>query len=184
MLDALGMVQPGRVQLSNLRYDGRPMVPGHKYQERAFAYEFYHQLRLLQEAGRADLQGFTQQGEVSKTYQGVPYAPDLLVHVPGDRGNLAAFEFKLATNLDLGNDLFKLQHLKADYGYINAFMVILGSTQEAERWMKKARGFVSSTGEEIDFIIYNPEGQDRASLVATLRVNVRYRRSSRRREPT
>jgi len=176
VLEALRNVEPTKVQLSRATYDGRPAVTGPKYQERTFAYEFYHQLRLLQESGREDLQGITQQAEVSKRYQGIPYSPDLLLHVPGQTANLAAFEFKLATNLDLNDDLFKLQHLKADYGYRNAFMIVLGGRRAADRWLEKARGFQSSNGEEIDFIIYGPQEEERVCHAGRIRVDVPRRR--------
>lgn len=176
MLEALHNVEPTEVQLSRATYDGRPAETGPKYQERIFAYEFYHQLRLLQEPGREELQGITQQAEVSKRYQGIPYAPDLLLHVPGQKVNLTAFEFKLATNLDLDDDLFKLQHLKADYGYRNAYMIVLGGRQAADRWLRMARGFQSSNGEEIDFIIYGPQEEEGVRHAGRIRVDVPRRR--------
>jgi hypothetical protein len=159
--EALTNVDPSTIRLSPLRYDERPHLRSPKFQERTFAYEFYHQLRKLQEAGREELQGMTQQGEVSKQYQGVPFVPDLLLHVPGEQGNFAAFEFKLAGNRDMNNDLFKLQYLKVDFGYREAFMIIVGSEREAATWLAKARQLESASGEEICFIVYDPVGSER-----------------------
>ena len=173
VVEALRNVDPGKIELSKVRYDGRPPAERPMYQERTFAYEFYHQLRMLQENTRSEeLQGVTQQAEVSKRYQGVPFMPDLLLHVPGETMNLAAFEFKLAENQNLRRDLFKLQHLKSDYGYNEVFMIILGSEEAAESWLARAKEFQSSEGEDIQFIVYDPNGEDRVSRRESFRIKV------------
>ncbi len=171
--EALRKVDPDLIQLSPLRYDGRSSVSYPKYQERTFAYEFYHQLRKLQEAERSELESVTQQGEVSKVYQGIPIIPDLLLHVPGQTTmNLAAFEFKLAENREVVEDLSKLQRMKRDFGYREAFMIILGSLSAAQEWLAIARTFRSPRGQEVHFIIYDPSGLERVPHTEVIPVNV------------
>lgn len=170
--EALRNVEPNVVQLSSLRYDGRLDVPSPKFQERVVAYEFYHQLRKLQESGSALLNGLTQQAEVSKIYQGIRFIPDLIVHVPGEDENAAVFEFKLARNPQFRFDLYKLQHLKSELGYDEAFMVVIGTQAAFDGWLSRRSQFWSDDGEEICFTAYDPIGTERVPRQEVRSVNV------------
>jgi hypothetical protein len=118
-----------------------------KYFERPFAYEFYHQLRILMDQGMTPFENCVVQGEVNKGYQNIFFRqenktkksrdtiPDFLIHVPNQRitGNWAIIEFKRANNLNnLTADLDKLlafkEHPKTLYR--TGVEVIIGTTDE------------------------------------------------------
>lgn len=105
--------------------------------ERPFAYEFYHQPRLLSEPEQhisasltPEQQALVQRVlapkfihcELLKTSRGLPKYPDLLVHHPGhDLSNLAAVEIKVITNRvdrpGVQKDLKTLRVLRNRLGY-------------------------------------------------------------------
>jgi hypothetical protein len=120
-----------------------------KYFERPFAYEFYHQLRILMDQGMTPFENCVVQGEVNKGYQSIfvrqenktkkfrNTIPDFLIHVPNKQiiGNWAIIEFKRANNLNnLTADLDKLlafrEHPKTLYKI--GVEVIIGTTDEFE----------------------------------------------------
>jgi hypothetical protein len=110
--EALRGVDSEKVRLSTLTIQGDPLPGLPRYQERAFAYEFFHQMRLLQDRDISELQGITQQAEVNKRYQGLNKIPDLILHRPNSRTNLAVFEFKLGTSHRIKDDISKLLYFR------------------------------------------------------------------------
>ena len=123
---ALLEIDPHLVRLSNLRYDDQAPLSGLKYQERPFVYEFYHQIRKLQEEGAPELQGIIFQGEVSKVYQGINHIPDLLLHAPNQSTNLAGFEFELSDYPHIDKDVRTLTRLR-ELGYQELYLILVGS---------------------------------------------------------
>lgn len=104
---------------------------------------------------------FPIQAEVDKNYQGVPFVPDLLFHVPGGRvNNLAILEFKLDTNIrNIQDDLFKLQYFKLELGYHRAFTVVIGGVIPAETVHHRVEQYATSSGCSINLIVYNRSSQ-------------------------
>jgi hypothetical protein len=124
------------------------------------------------------LRGLTLQAEVSKVYQGIDFIPDLIVHIPSRSNNQAVFEFKLATNFDIEWDLYKLQHLKHDLSYTEAFMIVIGTRSEIVAWMSKAHEFRGADGEEVRVIGFDPNGETRIPIEEVFRMD--FRRMSNR----
>jgi hypothetical protein len=108
------------------------------YRERVYAYELYHQLRLIW----GDSQ-YSLSGEVDKTgnpfFRGGPYArskPDLLVHIPGlMTANLLALEIKAHGNGRRGwlADLRKLTWFVDRAQYAAGYFLVYGAKSRAVR---------------------------------------------------
>jgi len=121
------------VRLSRLRYEGYiPVVLGDlHWLERPFAYEIYHQLRLIW----SEALDCVIQAEVLKRYQEIrdlEKMPDLLFHVPDSRRNLAVVEIKLAANnyKPLKEDLAKLTLFRRILEYETLVEIIIGSNDQ------------------------------------------------------
>jgi hypothetical protein len=102
--------------------------------ERPFAYEIYHELRLLW-AGQAVEPGFAIQGEVLKTYQAIrhiDHMPDLLFHKPNSSRNLMVAEVELASNTktSLADDIEKLALFRRALEYRILLEIIIGTAGE------------------------------------------------------
>lgn len=96
--------------------------------ERPFAYEIYHQLRLI---WAADVFDCLIQAEVFKRYQevkDVKKMPDFLIHDPVSDHNVAVVEIKLAANADkkLMDDLKKLALFRRVLHYEILVEIIIG----------------------------------------------------------
>jgi hypothetical protein len=125
------------VTLSRRRYGNTYVCTGlgdSHWLERPFAYEIYHQLRLIWAAGQFDLLCLIQ-AEVLKKYQGIrdiTKMPDLLFHDPKSDHNLAVIEIKLASNTDknLKADLEKLALFRRALRYETLVEILIGSDAE------------------------------------------------------
>lgn len=112
--------------------DSAPVV-----RERAFAYELYHQLRES-----CAISGYTLTGELEKAAHPdlrnsalKRLAPDLLVHVPGDRrGNHVAIEIKggRPRTHAFQKDLASLCFLRDRFGYERLIYLVYGITARQE----------------------------------------------------
>jgi hypothetical protein len=136
---------------------GEPLL---QYRERVYAYELYHQLRLIWPEGWP----YTLAGEIDK--RGHPIIrrgyldnakPDLLVHVPGrmDR-NLTVIEIKpLRSDIHPGEqeafqrDLQKLIAFR-QIGYASAHFLVFGESAERVREYTRA---LRDAGNEIDTVL-------------------------------
>jgi hypothetical protein len=79
--------------------DGEPKVAAQIWHERMFAYEIYHQLRVLWTEQPERGSYCVIHAEVRKGYQHIAnfdYMPDFLFHLPEPGKNLAVVEVKLA----------------------------------------------------------------------------------------
>ena len=169
---ALEAVDPNVIQLSLLRYDGRPKLVDPIYQERVFAYEFYHQFRKLQEAKKIDFHDLVLQAEVSKDYQGTDKIPDFLLHIPNSRRNSAVLEFKLASNGRIVEDLKKLQQFSMDpFRYEQAFMVIVDNLTKASTIERELGDALAPDGYAVQLIIVSCARQVKISSSKEVFVN-------------
>ncbi len=66
--EALKRMEKKFIRLSNRTMDDVPPSNVERYQERPFAYEFYHQFRKLIEADKVPFLEYFIQPEVNKTY--------------------------------------------------------------------------------------------------------------------
>ncbi len=136
-----------------------------KYFERLFAYEFYHQFRILIENKKVDFGGAVLHAEVPKEYQrcfkkGNGKIPDFILHVPDKSLNLAVLEFKLATNLGkIDHDFDKLLdfHNNAALKYENIIEVVIGDTNQLEKATDTIKKYNDEDGETIVIIYFNTE---------------------------
>jgi hypothetical protein len=108
--------------------DSAPVI-----RERAFAYELYHQLRLMCGTTKYMLTGELEKAShPAMTDPKVKrLAPDLLLHVPGDcRGNFVAIEIKGGKPRGSGfqKDLSSLCFLRDQFGYERLIYLIYGVT--------------------------------------------------------
>jgi len=182
VLTALRSIEPQKLRLSSLNHEGHT-IPGPEYQERTFAYEFYHQLRKLEETGSDNgLQGFTQQAEVDKGYQGIDYVPDLIIHKPGQTNNLAAFEFKLATDRYIPYDLAKLQFFVDKVRYKEAFMILIGEDSSKQRISDLCARYDCEDGTPIHVTLFNYGTSEKRILLDSI-VKVKLPKPYRRIRP-
>ncbi len=135
-----------------------------KYLERPFAYEFYHQLRILLERGIVDFGGVIIQAEVSKEYQKCfekGKMPDFIIHLPNSKENFAVIEFKLASRGkgDIKKDFEKIIEFKtnSDLLYSHGVEVLIGDTNSLERRLTEIGEWNTIGGEEIIVIGFNTE---------------------------
>ncbi len=133
-----------------------------KYQERPFAYEFYHQLRKLMEENLVDFGGYFLQPEVNKEYQHYfkdGKIPDFIIHIPITDKNLVIIELKLATNGEVENDFKKFFDFKREprLKYDYAVEVIIGNTDLLKTARKRIEKLNKSTGEDIIILWFNTD---------------------------
>lgn len=130
------------------------LIEDSHYQERPFAYEFYHQFRKL-----FNKSNFVIQCEVNKCYQHIPNLnkiPDFLIHKKNfsDKGsNLAVIEFKMAhsSKSNILNDLHKLIAFRNELSYQELYEVIIGT----EKQILSIKNNFSEFNNQIDIIYYN-----------------------------
>ena len=135
---ALSKLDWSYVTLSRVHYfDGKraPEAKGEfRWQERPFAYELYHQLRLIWDGASFDSDCVIH-SEVAKEYQKIKELgdkiPDFLFHLPQPDCNWAVVEVKLAKNPKLQDDFDKLTVFASDpLNYRLLIEVIIGSDAE------------------------------------------------------
>jgi len=143
-----------RLKFDEIDQERKEILIGQKIQERPFAYEFYHQFRLLDECGCLEdrfPEGIVLQAEVHKGYQRIlgigERMPDFLFHKPSSmENNLAVVEFKMASrHSELPCDFDKLVKFKTILNYEHIIEVIIGDTSSLD----KARKYICNT--------YNPD---------------------------
>lgn len=125
---SLSQIVKGEAAESEINYE---------YQERPYAYEFYHQFRKMIEKG-LNLGGYFIQPEVNKTYQQYLLKkgkiPDFIIHIPGaGLENLCVIEFKRASSRVLKRDLEKLADFQEHLHYKFLFEVIIGTGSELSK---------------------------------------------------
>jgi len=135
-----------------------------KYLERPFAYEFYHQLRILLDEGIVDFGGKIIQAEVDKRYQQCfenGKIPDFIIHSPNSKKNFAIIEFKLATRKkeDIKEDFEKIVKFKtnSDLLYSYGVEVILGDKYSLEARLREINDWDTIEGEKIIVISFNTD---------------------------
>jgi hypothetical protein len=141
-------VTPSRVDYSGVE---PAEIAAQTWQERLFAYELYHQLRLLWTANPALRACCVIHAEVRKGYQqieGFDYMPDFLFHLPQPDQNHAVVEVKLAGR-DLTADLKKLVRFHDEFKYDDVIEILIGSDHDFERVIPALR---SSTGTQIHLL--------------------------------
>jgi hypothetical protein len=157
------------VDLSRLRFDDlsnalKKTLQKQKIQERPFAYEFYHQFRILWDS--ESIQGIVSEGlviqaEVNKTYQYIPNLkkiPDFLLHKPNTNENFAVIEFKLASNTEgIRDDFEKLIAFKQRLQYNYLVEVVIGDENSLRNAMRQIKRLNNSDGEEIIIIALNTD---------------------------
>ncbi len=160
--------RPSQMDYSNLNKIPKGIVENlkeEKYFERLFAYEFYHQFRILVQNGKVDFGGAVLHAEVPKEYQrcfekGKGKIPDFILHVPDHSLNLAVLEFKLATNLGkIDHDFDKLLDFRKNDAlkYKNIIEVIIGDTKQLEKATEIIKGHNKENGEILTIIYFNTE---------------------------
>ncbi len=169
---ALNNVDLSKVKLSRRIYNSTSREVK-RYQERAFMYEFYHQLRCLERESN-DLQGYSMQAEVDKRYQHISdkgTIPDLIVHKPDTSDNLLALEFKLAHNRKIKHDLRKLVDYKSPpLSYKYALFVIFGEDKSTESAFKRVLRYKCANGTSILVITHSLSDDDRETKVKEIHV--------------
>jgi hypothetical protein len=160
---ALTRTDPNYCRLSEIDYSQETTRWEHaaKFQERAIAYEFYHQLRSLMERGECGWSALLQ-AEISKDYQHLfkeGVAPDFLIHIPSSIGHeLAVIEVKLATRPsgELEADLDKLvsfRNSRLTYQYL--IQVIAGPAADVARKRTWLEGRSVSEGDLVSIFTYD-----------------------------
>jgi hypothetical protein len=105
------------------------------WQERMFAYELYHQLRLIWDKDPKLADHSLIHADISKGYQKIKdfdYMPDLLFHLPQPGQNCAVLEIKLAKRSPdtIRCDLKKLVRFVREMEYEDAIEVLIGNEDE------------------------------------------------------
>lgn len=160
--EALENIDLEYVKLSRLIY-GRNSLNTHVFQEKPFAYEFYHQYRKLHEN---TFERIVIQAEVNKSFQDYPNCkkmPDFILHVPDNHeNNIGVIEFKRAYINGRSNapgirkDFDKLvQFKKPPLNYNNIIEVIIGTTDEINRQKRLIKS--KEEGEVIWILWFNIE---------------------------
>ncbi len=134
-----------------------------KLLERPFAYEFYHQMRVLWDSRAEVVAPFSDvviQGEFDKGYQGIPNLdriPDFLLHSPNsDKRNFGVIEMKRAHSvqgIELDFDKFVSFRNQRNYQYF--VEIVIGHTRELN--MSQLRS-LNQEGEhvvEIDVVLFD-----------------------------
>ena len=157
-------VMPSRVDYS------RPEpaeIAAQTWQERIFAYELYHQLRLLWTEQPALRAHCVIHAEVRKGYQhiaGFDYMPDFLFHLPQPDQNHAVAEIKLAarSSPDIAADLKKLIRFHDKFKYDDLIEILVGSDRDCERVIQ---ALSSSTGTPIHFLCLSTDTRKAAHQI-------------------
>lgn len=132
------------VTLSRLQYANGLEPIGQndpRWQERPFAYEIYHKLRCYWEKQHWDTP-YAIQAEVLKTYQEIRQVnkmPDLLIHQPNTKNNLAVVEIKMASNTEklLRDDLDKLVLFHCALKYELRVEIIIGDNDKLKELLAR-----------------------------------------------
>lgn len=125
-----------------------------------FAYELYHQLRLIW-TKKPELKGkFFIHAEVRKGYQHLKdfdYMPDFLFHLPSPGQNFAVVEVKLAcrSNASIEADIKKLARFAKELNYQNLFEILIGTEKEFEDSVSSLAG--AGCGVPIDLLCLSTE---------------------------
>ena len=151
---ALSKLDWDYVTPSRVDYSGAAPVEtaAQAWQERIFAYELYHQLRLLWTANPTLRAYCVIHAEVRKGYQhiaGFDYMPDFLFHLPEPDRNHAVVEVKLAAR-DLKADLKKLVRFHDEFNYNDIIEILVGSYHHFERVIPALKS--STTGTSIHLL--------------------------------
>jgi hypothetical protein len=138
--EALSNLDWDFVTPSRIDYSGATPVKiaEQTWQERLFAYEIYHQLRLLWAEHPALRAHCVIHAEVRKGYQNIAnfdYMPDFLFHLPQPGQNRAVAEVKLAarSSTDIAADLTKLCHFHEEFEYDDLIEILVGSDHHFKR---------------------------------------------------
>jgi len=129
-----------------------------RFQERQFAYEFYHQFRKLQEKDNSKSK-CVMQPEVNKGYQNysIKSIPDFIFHIPDTNDNYVVIEFKLAKrkNQYIKKDIEKLIKFKTnvDLKYRYAIEVLIGNTKEIDKTINYLKKISGTDGKGIEILI-------------------------------
>lgn len=157
VINALGNVDIQRIKLSTKTYDATETTgtSREKYQERVFMYEFYHQMRCLEDE-YSEFGSLSIQGEVNKGYQRLSGAwiPDLILHERDGEHNVLALECKMAWNSGIKRDIRKLiSYRKAPLSYQTAVILILGKAQrQLSNVSRRAREELRDNEPRVDII--------------------------------
>ena len=113
-------------------------VAAQNWQERLFAYEIYHQLRLLWENNPLLRSHCVIHAEVRKGYQHkaeFDYMPDFLFHRPQPDQNRAVAEVKLAARRlkEVAEDLEKLVRFHETFAYDELIQILIGCERDFKR---------------------------------------------------
>ena len=119
-----------------------------KWQERMFAYELYHQLRVRWDANPELQKEFVIHAEVRKAYQRIKdfdWMPDFIFHLPNSGNNVAVVEIKRASQPynQIFDDIRKLWEFKQRLGYLHTIEILFGTRRHCEKIIRKllkARG--------------------------------------------
>lgn len=156
LLQALNNLDWDYVTPSRVDYRGAEpaVIAEQNWQERLFAYELYHQLRLLWTEKPALRACCVIHAEVRKGYQkiaGFDYMPDFLFHLPQAGQNRAVAEVKLAgrSSQDIATDLKKLVRFHDKFEYDDLIEILVGSDRDIERVIREIS---SSTGTTIHLL--------------------------------
>ena len=127
-------VKPSRFDYSA----GDPVEVVQTWQERMFAYEIYHQLRLLWTVQPERGTGCVIHAEVRKGYQHIAdfdFMPDFIFHLPQPGQNFAVVEVKLAGRSleSIRIDLNKLVRFKTELNYEAIVEILVGSDKDIKR---------------------------------------------------
>jgi hypothetical protein len=149
--------------------------------ERLFAYELYHQLRVIWDKTPLLRKQCAIQAEVRKKYQniGLDAMPDLIFHLPNSKENFVVVEIKLiGRNLSqITRDLNKLLQIR-DNRYLEykcVVEILIGGRDSFDVALKKLH---SPTGETIH--IFHVCTDDRRIVAGV----VKYKRVKRRKTKT
>ena len=122
----------------NIKYVLYPYGDDYKYPERVFAYEFYHQYRLIMEEKKEKYEGLFLNGEqpkLSKVWEGLAQiTPDLVLHgkvgEKDDTGESQKWlcEIKMISNSQVINDLKKIKKDEAILKFHNYILLYVGAT--------------------------------------------------------
>jgi hypothetical protein len=166
VLDAIANVQADYCRWS-VNHESEGNIDKVQQLERVFAYEFYHQLKLIALNSLERYRGIRIDGEIGKISNGIKY-PDLVIHGgQTDRSNQKIIiEIKsLRNSIDISdiNKLYKyIDHLNFEYGI---FVCVCNDVSKYEDLYDKIRrelrnvDLQGSTANKILVVVY--DGFDR-----------------------
>lgn len=122
----------------DMKYVLYPFREDYKYPERVFAYEFYHQYRLIMEEKKEKYKSLYLNGEQpksSKVWEGLAQiTPDLVLHgkigEKDDTGKSQKWlcEIKSISNPQIINDLIKIENDETILKFQNYILLYVGAT--------------------------------------------------------